>query len=434
MCFIPLRNVRHLLLCTCIALTPQALADTVAIRGATLLPITSTPIADGTLIIKDGKIVAVGPASSTPVPDGARVIDGSNRIIMPGIVDTHSHLGVAGDHAESSSAVTPQLRILDSFWAADPRIKVARSGGITTANVMPGSGNVIGGQTIYIKLRDGSAEDLLVEGSVGGMKMANGENPKGHGSRKGPDTRMASAALARQKFYDAITYGEKKAAAKRDRKAKAPDLDLGLEALQEVLNGSRVVHHHTHRTDDIMTVLRLQREFGFRLVLQHGLESYKIAADLAREPNLELSYLILDSPGGKQEAFDVLLSGAAQLEQAGFEIALHSDDWVIDSRFLLRSAALAVRGGMSREAALRALTINPARMMDLDERVGSLEIGKDADFVVLDGDPFSVYTHVQQTWVDGQALYDRSKPKHRLYATGGFHVADRYPYLAEDAQ
>jgi len=296
--------------------------------------------------------------------------------------------------------------------------------------VMPGSGNVISGQTIYIKLREGGVEDMLVEGSIGGMKMANGENPKGSDNRPGPNTRMTSAAMARQAFYDARHYRQQQDAAKRDRKLEPPAYNLGHEALLEVLDGKRVVHHHTHRSDDIMTVLRLQREFGFRLVLQHGLEAYKVAEELARDPKLHLSYLTLDSPGGKHEAFDVLLGGAAQLEAAGLEIALHSDDWIIDSRFLLRSAALSVRGGMSREAALRALTINPARMMDLGDRIGSLEVGKDADLVVLDGDPFSVYTKVQQTWIDGQRVYDRSDPEQRLYATGGHQVADRHPALS----
>lgn len=408
------------------------LAQTVALTGATLIPVTGPTIENGVLIINDGKITGIGSAEDTRLPEGARVIELDGHTLMPGIVDTHSHLGVAGDHNEGSSAVTPQVRVLDSFWAADPRIKVARTGGITTANVMPGSGNVISGQTIYIKLRDGGVEDMLVEGSIGGMKMANGENPKGSDNRPGPNTRMTSAAMARQAFYDARHYRQQQDAARRDRKIDAPAYNLGHEALLEVLDGKRVVHHHTHRTDDIMTVLRLQKEFGFRLVLQHGLEAYKVAEELARDPKLHLSYLTLDSPGGKHEAFDVLLGGAAKLEAAGLDIALHSDDWVIDSRFLLRSAALSVRGGMSREAALRALTINPARMMDLGDRIGSLEVGKDADLVVLDGDPFSVYTRVQQTWIDGQMMYNRNDPRQRLYATGGHQVADRHPALSPE--
>ncbi len=420
----------HLAAVLGLVLTSQATAAEVTVlTGAKLLPITSEPIENGTLVIRDGRIEAIGAADTVKVPKDAEVIDLSGHVIMPGIVDTHSHLGVAGDHGESSSTTNPQLRILDSFWAADPRIKVAVAGGITTANVMPGSGNVIGGQTIYIKLHGETVEDMLVEGSIGGMKMANGENPKGRGERasKAPVTRMATAAIARQAFYDAIDYGRKKKAAADDRKIDPPDMDLGKEALLEVLDGRRTVHHHTHRSDDIMTVMRLQEEFGFRLVIQHGLESYKLAEELARRGDTQVSYAIVDSPGGKQEANDVRLDGASLLEAAGLNIALHSDDWIIDSRFLLRTAGLAVRGGMSREGALRALTINPARMLDLDDRLGSLDVGKEADLVVLDGDPFSVYTHVQNTWIDGVKRFDRNNPDDRLYATGGHAVADRYP-------
>ena len=407
----------------------SAVADVTVLTGATLLPITSEPIENGTLVISDGKIQAIGATGTVNIPGDAKKIDVTGHVIMPGIVDTHSHLGVAGDHGESSSSVNPQLRILDSFWANDSRIKVAVAGGITTANVMPGSGNVIGGQTIYIKLHGETVEEMLIEGSIGGMKMANGENPKGRGERasKAPVTRMATAALARQAFYDALDYGRKKSAAADSRKIDPPDVDLGKEALLEVLDGRRMVHHHTHRSDDIMTVMRLQEEFGFRLVIQHGLESYKLATELARRGDTQVSYAIVDSPGGKQEANDVRLDGASMLEAAGLNIALHSDDWIIDSRFLLRTAALAVRGGMTREGALRALTINPARMMDLGDRVGSLEVGKDADLVVLDGDPLSIYTHVQHTWIDGVKRFDRNNPDDRLYATGGHAVAERYP-------
>lgn len=416
----------------CLGLTlisQAAVAEVTVLTGATLLPITSEPVENGTLVISDGRIQSIGAADSVNIPEGATLIDLTGHVIMPGFVDTHSHLGVAGDHGERSSTVNPQLRILDSFWASDPRIKVAVAGGITTANVMPGSGNVIGGQTIYIKLHGATVEDMLVEGSIGGMKMANGENPKGRGDRasKAPSTRMATAALARQAFYDAMDYGRKKSAAEGNRKIDPPDVDLGKEALLEVLDGRRVVHHHTHRSDDIMTVMRLQEEFGFRLVIQHGLESYKLATELARRGDTQVSYAIVDSPGGKQEANDVRLDGASMLEAAGLNIALHSDDWIIDSRFLLRTAALAVRGGMTREGALRALTINPARMMDLDNRIGSLEVGKDADLVVFDGDPLSIYTHVQHTWIDGVKRFDRNDPDDRLYATGGHAVADRYP-------
>lgn len=419
---------KHVLLSISLSLllvvAPVTLAkdDIVAITGAKLLPITSDPIENGTIVLKNGKIHAIG--ASVSIPKGARVIDASGKVIMPGIVDTHSHLGVGGDSNERSKKLNPEMRILDSFNPQDPRIKVAVAGGVTTANVMPGSGNIVGGQTIYVKLNGDTVDDMLVPGSIGGMKFANGTNPKS--SSKAPTTRMATAAMARAAFYKAKAYQDKKKAAKKSSKNKAPDFDLGNEAMVEILEGKRILHHHTHRMDDITTVLRLKKEFGFRLVIQHGIESYKLADMIAGMDDVYVSHIIVDSHGGKEEAIGVRLDGAAVLEKAGVKVALHSDDGIIDSRFLIRTAGLAMRGGMSYEGALKALTINAAEMMDLQDRVGSLEKGKDADLVIFDGDPLSLYSNVLQTWIDGQLVYDRADPKQKLYATGGYRVADRY--------
>ena len=197
--------------------------------------------------------------------------------------------------------------------------------------------------------------------------------------------------------------------------------DLRMEALAEVLAGDRIVQYHTHRHNDIATVLRLREEFGFRVVLQHGTEAWKLADEIAAA-GVPVSITFIDAPGGKEEALDWSLEIGAVLERAGVDVAFNTDDFITDSRLLLRSAALAVRNGMSRAAALRALTLAPARMLGLEDRVGSLEAGKDADFVVLSGDPFSVYTTVEQTWVEGRLIYDRSDPEHRRYAVGGHNV------------
>lgn len=396
------------------------------IRGATLLPITSEPIENGIIVLKNGKIAAIG--SDVSIPKGANVIDASGKIIMPGIVDTHSHVGASGDTNEGSKKLNPEMRLLDSFNPADPRIKVALAGGITTANVMPGSGNVIGGQTIYIKYRGDTVDEMIIPGSIGGIKFANGTNPKGD---KAPTTRMATAAMAREAFYEAKAYMDKKQAASKSRKKSPPDYDLGKEALAEVLSGDRILHFHSHRMDDIVTTLRLKKEFGFRLVLQHGTESYKLADQLASMEDVYVSLIVLDSHGGKHETMELKLDGAAKLEKAGVKLALHSDDGVIDSRFLIRTAGLAMRGGLSRQGALEALTINGAYMLDLEHRVGSLEVGKDADLVVFDGDPLSLYTNVIETWIEGEKVYDRNNPKHKLYATGGYKVAERYLALNE---
>ena len=208
-----------------------------------------------------------------------------------------------------------------------------------------------------------------------------------------------------------------------------PDRDLGLEGLVEVLEGKRIVHHHTHRQDDIMTVLRLAKEFGFRVVLHHVSEGWKVADEIAAA-GVPCSIILVDSPGGKLEAVDLVFKTGGVLERAGVKVAFHTDDWITDSRIFLRMAALGVRAGMSRKAALEALTINGAEMLDLGDRTGSLAPGKDADFAILSGDPFSVYTKVLETWVEGKKVFDRSDPEDYLHAVGGYGAGnDREPYL-----
>jgi imidazolonepropionase-like amidohydrolase len=366
-------------------------------------------VEDGTLVIKDGKILAVG--ANVAIPADAQRRDAKGRVIMPGIVDTHSHIGqVAG--ADGSGPIQPDVRAMDSIDPMSSTIAKARAGGVTTANIMPGSGHLMSGQTFYMKLRKGrTIEDIAFQmkdgAALGGMKMANGTNPMGGSGF--PGTRAKSAALVREVLTEAKAY------CAGDRKKR----DIGKEALCEVLSGERLVHFHSHRADDIMTVLRLKQEFGFNVLLQHGTETWKIADELAKA-GVPVSNITLDAPGGKLETMDLRMDNAGILERAGVLVSIHSDDAIVDSRMMLREAALAVRGGMSRDGALKALTINGARQMKLDARVGSLEPGKDADFLVLDGDPLSAYSHVLETWVEGDKLFDRSKPEDLLMATGGF--------------
>ena len=410
------------------------------LRGAQILPITSPAIAQGELVIRGGKIVAIGAMGNVQIPSGAKIEDVTGKIIMPGIVDSHSHIGIddnplvadSQDANESSGPIQPGLRALDAIDPMDPNIRMATAGGITTANIMPGSGNVMGGQTAYVKLRGATIEQMLIPGTVGGMKMANGTNPKGYGLRgAAPMTRMEEAALARGIYEKAQQYkakwdAYKKAAAAGDKTAKEPDRDLGLEAVVQVLDGRRIVHNHTHRADDVMTVLRLSDEFHYRVVVHHGTESCEVADELAKR-HIGVSYTMIDSPGGKPETIHLSMGCPARLEKAGVKVAFNTDDPITNSRLLLRSAALAVRGGMSEDAALKGLTIYPAEMLDLQSRVGSLETGKDADFIVLTGPPLSVYTHVLETWIEGEKVFDRSNPADLRYATGGFAVVSRYP-------
>ena len=426
----------------CVAAPMAAQEEPHVFRGAQVLPIAGPPIESGVLVVENGKIVDVG-GPDTRAPRGAVEHDLSGKVLMPGLVDTHSHVGsVSG--GDRSSPLHPEVRNLDSIDVAADSVWRARAGGITTLNLMSGSGHLMSGQTAYVKLRDGARtiEDWLycddpLTGICGGMKMANGTNSIG--SPPFPGTRSKSAALVRNLYHEAGAYVEKMADDgdaedgdndNDDDDGAAAERDLRMEALAQVLAGDRIVQHHTHRHNDIATVLRLKEEFGFRVVVQHGTESWKVAEELAAA-GVPVSITWIDSPGGKEEVIDWNMEMGALLEQAGVDVAFNTDDSVTDSRLLFRAAAIAVRYGMSREKAIEGLTLAPARMLGLEDRIGSLEAGKDADFVVLSGDPLSVYSKVEQTWVEGTMIYDRSNPDHRRYAVGGYKV---YRTTAEEEE
>ncbi len=393
----------------------------VSFTNARIIPISGPEIARGTVVVHNGKITAVG--ANVQPPSGAQVIDANGKTIMPGLVDTHSHIG-GGSGGDASSPIQPDVRILDGINARSASIQRAQSGGITTVNVMPGSGQLDSGQTLYLKLRDNAVkiDDLLIYDKsgnyMGGIKFANGTNSIRAGGGTFPGTRAKAAALVRAQFIKAQEYRDKVKKAGSDT-TKLPPRDLAMESLVEVLDGKRVVHFHTHRHDDVLTALRLQKEFGFRIVLQHVSEAWKVADEIAAA-KAPASIIFIDSPGGKLETMDIKFENGVALEKAGALVGFHTDDSITDSRWFLRSAGLAVRAGMSREKALYALTMANAIMLDMQDRVGSIEVGKDADLVVLSGDPLSVYTHVLETWVDGKRVFDRSDPKDRLTATGGF--------------
>lgn len=388
--------------------------------GARIITVAGAPIENGALVVRGGKIVAVGPAASVQIPADAERHDATGKVIMPGLVDSHSHIG-GGAGGDNSSPIQPDVRILDAVNPRDVGMQKAQAGGITTVNVMPGSGHLLSGQTIYLKLRDGETiDDLYIRDAagapLGGMKMANGTN-----SRRDPPfpgTRGKSAALVREQYVKAIAYRDKARAAKGDRD-KMPDRDLNMEALGEVLDGKRIVHHHTHRNDDIMTVLRLAKEFNLHVVLHHVTEGYKVANEIAAA-KVPCSLTMIDSPGGKLETQDLVFENAAILDRAGVLVGFNTDDGITDSRLFLRSGAMAVRGGMPRDKAIYGLTMAGAIMLGLQDRVGSLEAGKDADFLVLSGDPLSVYTHVLETYVEGRKVFDRADPQDHLWAVGGY--------------
>lgn len=394
-----------------------------AFTGAKIIPISGDEITDGVLVVQNGEIIAIGTRGQVSIPDNAEVHDVSGKVIMPGLVDSHSHIG-DGSGGDRSAALHPDVRILDAIDPGSDTFKKALAGGITSVNVMPGSGHLMSGQTVYLKLRDADKIEqmLFVDDPqnevAGGLKMANGTNPIGSGPF--PGTRAKSAAMVRDLFIKAQAYKEKVEKADGDPE-KMPDRDLGMETLIEVLNGDRIVHNHTHRHDDILTAIRLSEEFGYRLVLHHVSEAWKVADEIA-EAGIPSSIIVLDSPGGKLEAVDIRYENGAELEKAGATVGYHTDASITDTRLFLRSAAFGVRAGMSRDAALRAVTIANAQMMDIQDRVGTLETGKDADFLILSGDPLSIYTRIEQTWVEGVKRFDLSNPEDKKYATGGYEV------------
>lgn len=395
-----------------------------AFTGAQIIPIVGEPIANGVLVVQHGKILAVGAAGSVAIPAGAEIREATGKVLMPGLVDSHSHIG-GGSGGDGSSPIQPDARVLDSIDARSPSIQKAQSGGITTVNVMPGSGHLISGQTLYLKLRDtGTVDGLLIKladgSNAGGLKMANGTNSIR--TSPFPGTRAKSAALVREQYIKAQEYKAKIERAKGDAD-KLPARDLGLEELVDVLDGKRIVQHHTHRHDDILTVLRLSQEFGYKVVLHHVSEGWKVANEIAAA-HTACSVIMIDSPGGKLETRDADWKTPAVLVKAGVLVGFHTDDPICDSRRFLRSAGLGVRAGMTRKSALEAMTINNAKILGLEARVGSLEVGKDADFILLSGDPLSTYTHVEQTWVEGAKVFDLTDPQDHLYAAGGPGAGD----------
>jgi imidazolonepropionase-like amidohydrolase len=420
-----MRFLSGLVLAVLLAAPVQAQERPTAYLNATVYPISGPPVEHGYVLVHRGRITGVGDARTVRFGSDVELVDAGGKVIMPGLVDTHSHVG-GGDGGDRSAAIHPDVRILDAIDARSPTLAKARAGGITTVNVMPGSGHLLSGQTVYLKLRRADTIDGLLycadllRDICGGMKMANGTNSLREAPF--PGTRARSAAMVRAQFLKAQQYRQRIERAGSDAE-KLPERDLQMEGLLEVLDGRRIVHFHTHRHDDVLTALRIADEFGFRPVLHHVSEGHRVAAEIAAA-GVPASIIVLDSPGGKLEAEQLYLTTGVELERAGVDVAYHTDDPITDSRLFLRSAALGVRAGMSREKALESLTLAGARMLGLEARIGSLDAGKDADFIILSGDPLSVYTHVEQVFVEGRRVFDRNDPDDRKAAVGGYGAFD----------
>ena len=377
-------------------------------------------IENGDVLFEKGKVKKVGRNISAPA--GAAVIDGTGKHVTPGIIDAHSHMAESGDVNEASRAVSAEVRMADIIDCSDIDIYRALAGGTTEAHVLHGSANPIGGQGQLIKLRWGMLpEELKFEGAPPTIKFALGENvkqanwPEGS-SKRYPQTRMGVEQTIRDEFRAALDYEKAWKRFEEDKTGIPPRRNLELEAILEVLHGKRLVNCHAYRQDEILMMMRLAEEFGFRIrTFEHILEGYKVADVMAKHGAGGSTFS--DWWGYKLEVYDAIPYNGALMHDQGVLVSFNSDSDEL-SRRLNWDAAKAVKyGGLTEEEALKLVTINPARQLKVDSRVGSLEPGKDADFVIWSGSPLSVYSHCEQTWIDGRKYFDREEDR-RLYEEG----------------
>ena len=386
------------------------LTGSVAITGGRVVPVDGPVIDNGTVLVTDGVIAAVG--ADVQVPHGVALVDATGRWVLPGFLDAHAHVGIdeesqgwAGDDTnEMTDPNGPRMRALDAINPADEGFRDALSGGVTAVVVKPGSGNPIGGQTVAIKTW-GRVVDEMVLMAPCSVKSALGENPKRiYGEKKQlPSTRQGVAAVIRDALTKAQDYR-----AKRDRaiaKDEVFERDPTSEVLVRVLDGELPWCQHTHRADDIATAIRLADEFGYRLIVNHATEGF-LLADVLAERNIPCIVGPMFTTRSKVELRERTMANPGRLANAGVAVALTTDHPVVPINFLVHQATLAVKEGMTREDALRSLTVNPAEMMGLAERVGSLTVGLDGDVVIWDGDPLDVMSRAEQVFVSGVPVYE----------------------------
>ncbi len=390
----------------------------VAIVGGRVVPIVGAEIPGGTVLIENGRIVAVGAGDAVSVPDGAQVVDAAGSWVLPGFIEAHGHVGVseeaegwAGeDTNEMTEPVTADVRAIDAINPADLGFRDAISGGVLAVNVNPGSGNPIGGQTVALKCWGRTVDEMALR-QPSGMKSALGENPKRvYGDqKKTPSTRLGTAAVIRGALVAAANYLERIDAEQHKPQAerKPVDRDLKLEALGLVLRRQIPWRQHCHRADDIATAIRIADEFGYDLVIDHGTEAH-LLADIIAARGIPVIIGPLLTSRSKVELRNRSLANPGRLAKAGVTIAITTDHPVVPVNFLAHQAALAVKDGLDRETALQALTINPARIAGVDDRLGSIEPGKDADLVIWSGDPLDVLSRAVRVFIDGAEIYSYS--------------------------
>ena len=401
----------------CKAATPPDAPSVILIQNATIFTVSHGTIEHGSILIKDGKIAEVGP--SVKAPQGAQVIDAAGQFVIPGIIDCHSHIAAESIN-EGSVSVSSMVTMEEVLNPEDIDIYRDLAGGVTAANILHGSANSIGGQTLVIKLRWGQpASKLPFEGAMPGIKFALGENPKRSNfstpgqPRRYPATRMGVEETIRAAFTEARDYKKarddyNKRIAAGEKNLIPPRRDLKLDPLVEVLEGKRYVHSHCYREDEILMLLRVAKEFGFKVrTFQHVLEGYKVADELAAAGVGASTFS--DWWAYKVEAYDAIPYNAALMTRRGVVVSVNSDD-AEEATHLNQEAAKSMKyGGLSHDEALKMVTLNPAIQLGIDKRVGTIDVGKDADLAIYNHDPMSAYAVVQKTMIDGRVYFDRER-------------------------
>lgn len=399
----------------------------VLIRNATVMTATGSELRGASILLQDGKIVAVGDVASPPA--GTMVVDGTGKFVTPGFIDTHSHIGVypapgtsaQSDGNEATSPNTAEVWAEHSFWPHDPQIPLAVAGGVTTAQILPGSANLFGGRSVVVRLIPARAvQEMKFPGAPYGLKMACGENPKRVYQSRGPSTAMGNMAGYRAGYIQAEQYRQRWDKWLKDRKGDPPTRDLKLETLAGVLRGEIFVQNHCYRADEMVQMLDLAQEFGFKIrSFHHGIEAYKVADLLAKAGTA--ASIWSDWGGFKMEAYDQILENLAMVTAAGARGVLHTDSPDGIQR-MNQDAAKAMYAGnragipVTRDQAIRWVTANPAWTLGIDQLTGTLEPGKMADVVLWSGDPFSVYSKAEKVWNEGWLVFDRLD-KTRQYKT-----------------
>ncbi len=394
------------------------LPDAVVVKNATIWTCGSNgKIENGDLVVKKGKIVEVG--KGLKIPSDALVIDGTGKHVTPGLIDAHSHMAGTGGLNEAGQAISAEVRIGDVIDSDDISIYRALAGGLTTAHVMHGSANPIGGQCKVIKMRWGMPPDgLKFKGAPPTIKFALGENVKqsNWGDRyitRYPQTRMGVDQIMRDEFRAALDYEKAWKKFEKEGSGMPPRRDLELDAILEILRGRRFIHCHSYRQDEILMLMRVAEDFGFKVqVFQHILEGYKVADIMAKHGVGGSSFS--DWWAYKFEVYDAIPYNGALMYEQGVVVSFNSDSDELARRMNLEAAKAVKYGGVPEQDALKFVTLNPAKQLKVDHRVGSIEPGKDADFVVWSGNPLSTYSICEQTWIDGRKFFDVEEA-HELY-------------------